>query len=207
MMEATVINKARELFFTYGLKSISMDDLAKKAGVSKKTIYQAITDKNELVGRVVEELLQCHAKAVKQSSQEAKDAIEENLNRICLPFETLASININFFFDLEKFFPTEWKKVMDYKYKNMLPAIIKNLKRGMAEGLYNEELDISFVAAIRLQQIATALNPSDFQDKRQDPQQLMNDLTIFYLQSITTTKGKRLLNKYISRNNESKRKP
>ena len=202
-MAAVVLNKAKELFFAYGLKSISMDDLAKQSGISKKTIYQAVADKQELVGKVVDELIQCHKEPMISAKAE-KNAVAEVLSLSCLPFNTLAAININFFFELEKFFPAEWKKLMEYKNKSMVPAIIKNLKRGIAEGLFHEEIDISFVAAIRLQQIATALNPNDFQEKRQDPQQLMNDLTLFYLQSITTTKGKRLLNKYISRNNESK---
>jgi AcrR family transcriptional regulator len=203
-MGAVVLNKAKELFFTYGLKSISMDDLAKQSGVSKKTIYQAVADKQELVGKVVDELILCHKDATTTSGQTAKDAVAELVNLSCLPFDTLASININFFYELEKFFPAEWKKLLAHREKFMLPTVIKNLERGIDEGNYRADIDVSFTAHIRLQQIATALNPVSFSDKKIDPRQLMNDLTLFYLHSITTIKGKRLLNKYLNINNENK---
>jgi AcrR family transcriptional regulator len=203
-MGEVVLHKAKELFFTYGLKSVSMDDLAKQAGVSKKTIYQAVADKQELVSKVVDELLQCHNGAVKSSSQQAENAISELISFSCLPFDTLASININFFYELEKFFPTEWKKLLEYRKQHMLPTIIQNLKRGIAEGIYREDLDIDFTAAIRMQQISTALNPTSFSDRRMDPRQLFKELTLFYLHSITTTKGKHLINKYLNHNNENK---
>ncbi|ANE52694.1 TetR/AcrR family transcriptional regulator [Flavisolibacter tropicus] len=203
-MGEVVLQKAKELFFTYGLKSISMDDLAKQAGVSKKTIYQAVADKQELVGKVVDDLIQCHQATLTTSCTSSANAIEEVINLSCVPFDTLAAININFFYELEKFFPVEWKKLIAHKQKTMQPTIIKNLERGMAEGLYREDLNSAFTAAIRLQQISTALNPSDFNEKKMDTRQLMNDLTLFYLHSITTTKGKRIFTKYLNLNNENK---
>jgi AcrR family transcriptional regulator len=203
-MGAVVLNKARELFFTYGLKSISMDDLARQSGVSKKTIYQAVADKQELVAKVVEDLILCHKEAVAKSSQSAENAIEEVAQLSCLPFDTLAAININFFYELEKFFPTEWKKLLEHRQTFMLPTIIKNLKRGISEGLYRDDLDVDFTARIRLQQIATALKPVDFSDRKIEPRRLMNELTLFYLHGIVTTKGKRFINKYLNLNNENR---
>lgn len=203
-MGEAVLQKAKELFFAYGLKSISMDDLAKQAGISKKTIYQTVADKQELVGKVVDELIQCHKGTLATSCIASANAIEEVVNLSCIPFDTLAVININFFYELEKFFPVEWKKLLEHKQKTMQPTIVKNLKRGIAEGLYREDLNIAFTVAIRLQQISTALNPADFSDKKIDTRQLMNDLTLFYLHSITTPKGKRILTKYLNLNNENK---
>jgi len=203
-MGEVVFNKAKELFFTYGLKSISMDDVARQSGVSKKTIYQAVTDKQELVGKVVDKLIQCHKDTTATSTKAAENAIAEVANFSCLPFDTFASININFFYELEKFFPSEWKKLMVHRERFMLPTIIKNLKRGIEEGLYREDLDLAFTADIRLQQIATALNPMGFTHKKTEAHRLIRELTLFYLHSITTTKGKRFINKYLNLNNENR---
>ena len=203
-MGTVVLNKARELFFTYGLKSISMDDLARQSGVSKKTIYQAVADKQELVAKVVEDLIKCHKELVATTGQSASNVIDEVVQLSCLPFDTLAAININFFYELEKFFPSEWKKLLEHRQTFMLPTITDNLKRGIAEGLYRDDLDVDFTAKIRLQQIETALKPIGFSDRKIEPRRLMNELTLFYLHGIVTTKGKRFINKYLNLNNENR---
>ena len=197
-----LVTKARDLFFSYGLKSVSMDDLARMSCTSKKTIYQHVADKNELVDRVVEDLIRSHKEAMDQSGEAAKDAVHELVLKSRVPFVTLASINWNFFYELEKFFPAAWQKLIAHRQQVMLPSIIKNLERGIAEGLYREGLDTQFTALIRLQQIATALNPKDFTQTTTDALKLMNSLTEFYLHGIVTTKGKRLINTYLKNNNE-----
>jgi AcrR family transcriptional regulator len=202
-MEEVIISKAKELFFSYGLKSVSMDDLARKAGTSKKMIYQLVADKNELVDKVVDDFVGCHFEALERSSAEARNAVEEVILRGRLPFDTLASVNRSFFYELEKFFPAAWAKVVAHRQQVVLPAIIENLERGVAEGYYREGLDKQTVAHIRLQQIITALNPQEFTGQATGTQKLMNDLTEFYLHAITTKKGKQLLNKYINGNNEN----
>ena len=201
MMTELVI-KARNLFFSYGLKSVSMDDLARMSGTSKKTIYQHVADKNELVDIVVEDLIRCHSEVMDQSSAASKDAVHELVLKSRAPFITLASINWNFFYELEKFFPAAWQKLIAHRQQVMLPSILKNLERGIGEGLYRDDLELPLVSLIRLQQITTALNPKDFTQTTIDAQKLMNTLTEFYLHGIVTTKGKRLINTYLKNNNE-----
>ncbi|HEX6193727.1 MAG TPA: helix-turn-helix domain-containing protein, partial [Chitinophagaceae bacterium] len=47
-------NKAEELFMQFGIRSVSMDDIANNLGMSKKTVYQYFVDKDELVEAVVQ---------------------------------------------------------------------------------------------------------------------------------------------------------
>jgi AcrR family transcriptional regulator len=205
-MEEVIINKARDLFFSYGLKSVSMDDLARKSGTSKKTIYQLVADKNELVDKVVEDLVRCHTEALGQCTAEARNAVEEVMLRGRVPFVTLASVNRNFFYELEKFFPFAWSRLITHRRQVMVPAIVANLERGVSEGHYRGDLNKNLIAGIRLQQIITALDPKEFTGQNISTQQLMNDLTEFYLHAITNNKGKQLLNKYLNGNNENQQK-
>lgn len=198
-----LVSKAKSLFFSYGLKSISMDDLARESGTSKKTIYQIVSDKNELVDKVVSDLADCYTEAMIECSTVARNAVEEVLLKARAPFTTLAAINRNFFYELEKFFPAAWDKLVAYRQQVILPSIVNNLECGIGEGLYRPELDTRFVAHVRLQQINTALNPKDFSQHTADPQKLMNDLTVFFLHGIVTTKGKQLLNNYLTGYNEN----
>ncbi len=197
-----VVQKAKKLFFSYGLKSVSMDDLAKHAGISKKTIYQSVSDKNELVEKVVEELLDCHSTAMQLATAEAQHAVEEVIKQVEMSFTALASVTPHFFYELEKFFPAAWQKVVDHRQQVYTPAIVKNLKRGIAEGYYREDLDIDFTAAVRLQQITTALNPAGFTGAPVGASQLMQDFTAFYLHAIVNNNGKKIINTYLKYKNE-----
>ena len=202
-MMKELVTKAKNLFFSYGLKSISMDDLAREAGTSKKTIYQMVSYKNELVDKVVADLVDCYAEAMTECSTAARNAVEEVILKAKAPFTTLAAINRNFFYELEKFFPAAWDKLVAYRQQVIIPSIVNNLEWGIEEGLYRQALDTRFAAHVRLQQINTALNPRDFFQHTADPQKLMNDLTEFFLCGIVTTKGKRILNNYIKGYNEN----
>jgi AcrR family transcriptional regulator len=203
-MGELILTKARELFFSYGLKSVSMDDLAKLAGISKKTIYQAFADKNSLVNKIVEDLIQCHYRLFKEVQGTAKDAVDEVLKQASEPFDTWASVSQSFFYELQRSFPEAWQKLEQHKQGTYRAGIVSNLERGMAEGLYRDDLDVAFIADVRLHQLTTALQPAAFTDRRLNVGQLVNSLTLFYLHGITTTKGKTLLNKYVKNRNENR---
>jgi AcrR family transcriptional regulator len=179
-----------------------MDDLARNAGVSKKTIYQFFSDKNELINMIVRELAGCHHQLFLSCRANSKDAIDEVLQQSATPFDTWASVNPGFFYELEKFFPQAWKQLEQHKTKVLQPAIRKNLERGMAENIYRQDLHIDSIADIRLQQLTTALQPATFTSRRISVHGLMNEFTMFYLHGITTEKGKKLLYKYLKDLNE-----
>ena len=203
-MEAQILNKARDLFFSYGLKSVSMDDLAKEAGVSKKTVYQVVADKNELVMRVAQQLVQCHDEGLAQCRRQAANAVEEVVLQAKMPFTALAAINHSFFYDLEKFFPEAWQLLMRHRNDHLLPHIIANLGRGIAEGLYREDIDMELTPQIRLQQLQSALQPGSFTSLMSNLPELINRLTRFYLHSIANAKGRKLINTYFNNTNNTK---
>ena len=199
-MEKLIADKARELFSMYGLKSVSMDDLARTAGISKKTIYQYFSDKTDLVDTVMDTMIDSNRNTFLKCSGTAKDAIDEVFMQTNSAFIQLASVSFNFFHELKKSFPVMWKRLEEHRQRTILPVIIKNLQRGIAENLYRHDLDIPFTADIRLQQLSTVINPESFTDRRTDSLQLMNSLTAFYLHGITTEKGKKLIHHYTQKN-------
>jgi AcrR family transcriptional regulator len=201
-MEELILKKAKDLFFSYGLKGVSMDDVAKHAGISKKTIYKSFEDKIDLIQRLVSDLLLCHCEALKQCVEQAKDAVDEVLLFTQTPFDTIADVNPCFFYELEKSFPIVWQLIEEYKQKVLVPSIIQNIRKGIDEGLYRQDIDSRFVADVRLQQIMTAFNRKTFIGKVGQSHKLMLQLTDFYLHAIGTENGKKLINKYLNVNNE-----
>jgi AcrR family transcriptional regulator len=203
-MGELILSKAKELFFSYGLKSVSMDDLAKQAGISKKTIYHFYADKAELINTIVDDLIQCNSHLLVECKVNAKDAVDEVLQQSSKSFDTWMAVNQTFFFELEKSFPQAWQKLQQHKLNVFGPGIVKNLKRGMKENLYRDDLNISVTTDIRLHQLTSALQPEAFGKHRMSGSQLVEELTRFYLHGITTEKGKKLLYKYVKNRNENR---
>lgn len=61
-MGELILAKAKELFLSYGLKSVSMDDLARQAGISQKTICQFYPGKDRLGNGIVDDFVTCHTR-------------------------------------------------------------------------------------------------------------------------------------------------
>lgn len=206
MGKLTILAKAKALFCSYGLRSISMDDLAKQAGVSKKTIYQCYTDKNELVNTIVQDMVSSQVSLFATCEDEARDAVEEVLLKADATLRTWATVSQPFFMELERSFPESWKKLLEHKDGVLEPGIKRNLQRGITEGLYRSELDLSFTAAVSLHHHVVTLQTNAFTQPGRNPSQVFKDLTHFYLHGICTEKGKKYLNKYINNVNENRKK-
>lgn len=199
-MEELIVEKARSLFFTYGLRSISMDDLAKEAGVSKKTVYQVVADKNDLVMKVAHQLVHCFSEGLEHCRIHAPNAVAEVAMQARLPFAELTAISPTFFYDLEKFFPEAWLLITQQREEETLPYFRRNLQRGIAEGLFREAVDLELAPQIRLQQLRSALYPGALTTLQADVQQLVRRLTRFYLYAVTNAKGSKLIEKYLNEN-------
>lgn len=196
-MEELIISKARQLFFTYGLKSVSMDDLAKEAGVSKKTIYQYVSDKAELVTKVAKQFMDCHKAETVQSYNLATNAVEEVVLQAKVSLAQLAPIKYSFFHDMEKAFPDAWQMLLQHRREHLLGSITQNLKRGINEGLYRTGLDLELTPHIRLQQLQLVVLPGAFTPFHLTMEQLMMRLTSFYLHGITNSNGSHMIPEYL----------
>jgi len=78
-VKSRIISGAEALFLAYGVKSITMDEVAKKLGISKKTIYQHVADKDELVTLAVQMSMENQENQVELIHATAKDPIDEVL--------------------------------------------------------------------------------------------------------------------------------
>jgi AcrR family transcriptional regulator len=200
-MTEQIRTKAAEMFFSYGLKSISMDDLARSAGMSKKTLYQYYANKNELVGEVAKQLLQSHQHAFVNAASTAKDAVDETLIQSTLLATVLPSVHRSFYLELEKYYAAGWEMLVKHRDKFILPTLQKTLQRGIDEHVFRHQIDIALIAHIRLQHIKTAMLEQCFAGNYYSHAQLINQFTLFYLYAITTTKGKTLIEKYTRKTN------
>ncbi len=186
---------ARELFFKYGIKSITMDDVAKHLGMSKKTVYQYFSDKDAIIENLMNLYLAEHQLNFERFSREAKNPIEEILEMMKHLGVMFESINPIIFYELQKYHPSAWKLFTDFKENCALKGISENLQRGVDQGLYRKSVNPHVMSRLRMAQVEWAMNPDAVPAGTITIAHLQLTLLEHFLHGICTIKGHRLINK------------
>ncbi len=195
-MKDRIINATQELFMKYGIRTISMDDIAKHLSISKKTIYQSYKDKDELVHELMKVKLKEDSKKFHDLEKESENVIDEVFNIMKHMGKVIGQVNPSFFYDLQKYHPETWKLFKEFKEDFILKMVEGTLVRGVKQGFIRPEINVKIISKMRMEQIEMGFNPAVFPpDKFQllDVQLAMID---HFLYGICTLKGHKLINKY-----------
>jgi AcrR family transcriptional regulator len=191
-----IFQQAHLLFMQYGLKSVSMDDIANKMGISKKTIYQYYADKEALVAEVVKQItsenqFQCDKDII--NSENAIHEIILAMEQMSKLFETM---NPSILFDLHKYYPQAFKFFLAHKNDYVYGKIKQNINRGINEGVYRDDLNIEIVSRYRVESIVIAFNPEFQSSVKSSLVNIAQELSTFFLYGVVNDKGYKLINKY-----------
>jgi AcrR family transcriptional regulator len=191
-----ILKGAEELFFRYGIKSVTMDDIAKHLAISKKTIYQFFEDKNEMVETLMSQSLKKDECEFKQIQAESENVIVEVFNMMKHMGVMFSKVNPNIFYDLQKYHPNAWKQFKVFKHECMAKMVEDSIERGIKEGLVRSDLNAKVLARLRIEEVEMGLNSEIFPPdkfKMLDVQLAMID---HFLHGICTIKGHKLINKF-----------
>ncbi|MEI6816155.1 MAG: TetR/AcrR family transcriptional regulator [Bacteroidota bacterium] len=191
-----ILMVAKDLFWKYGIKSITMDDISKELGMSKKTIYQYFTDKDAVVLEITRREFSAKQVECDRMCSEAKNAVHEILLTMKQMGEMFGNMNAKLFYDLQKYHTEAWNYFSDFKESYLLTIIENNLKRGITEGLYRPSLNIKIMARIRAYQVELAFNPVLFPPDKFNLVDVQMQMIDHFLHGIATIKGHRMINKY-----------
>lgn len=189
-----IIEESDKLFCQYGFKSVTMDDIAKHLGMSKKTIYQHFSDKDELVNILIESRLNNQDCVIHESAEKAKDAVHELLLTLATMNESLGNLNPKMFYDLQKYHPKAWLYFKNFKEKSLGSAILANLERGITEGIYRAEINKDILTQLRLDHVELIFNRHDhYTANKYNIAQVMIEITEHFLYGICNQKGLALI--------------
>lgn len=191
-----ILKGAEELFTRYGVRSISMDDIARHLSVSKKTLYQHFADKEDIVTMTCKAHLQRNKQEFLEIRDKAKNAIEELANlSVCLK-RNMEDMNPSLLYDLQKYHPKAWREWLNHKNNTIRESVIRNLKQGMEEGYYRPELKPDIIAIMRLEQVETAFNEDIFPREKFRLAEVQMEIFEHFIFGIVTDKGRKLYQKY-----------
>jgi TetR/AcrR family transcriptional regulator, cholesterol catabolism regulator len=188
--------KADELFMRYGIRSVSMDDIAAQLVMSKKTLYQFFADKDELVDAVVDKELKRGQQDCLECRQQSKDSVDEIFITMEQIAEQFRNMNPMVLYDLEKFHIASFQKFLKHKNEFLLDVIRKNIERGIREELFRPEINVDIMSKFRLESMMIAFNMLVFPPRKYNLVEVTQEIIEHYLYGVATLKGHKLILKY-----------
>jgi len=194
--KSKILNGAEELFFKYGIKSVTMEDIAKHLGISKKTIYQFYSDKNELVEIFMAERLKENEYECRLIAKNAANVIEIFFALMEHLGVMFSNMNPKLFYDLQKYHPTTWKLFKQFKEGFIELMVQDSLKRGMKEGFVRKDINTKIIARLRMEEVEMGFNPELFPPNKFKIIDVQLALLDHFLHGVCTLKGHKLINKH-----------
>lgn len=153
-MKNKIIEIATALFRRAGVKAVTMDDIAREAGVSKKTIYQEFEDKSTLVYEAFSAFLEKDENMLRKIFEQEDDVIQHFVRVSQFMREQYSGMNPLILNEIRRYYPKSWKRFEQFKNGLALKTMVDVLKRGKERGYFREEIDVEILAMLRLEQIA-----------------------------------------------------
>jgi AcrR family transcriptional regulator len=191
-----IIQGSEDLFLRAGIKSITMDDIAKHIGMSKKTIYQFFKDKNELVTSLVKKKLKDDENQINDIISKSENVIEEMINMMKCSEEVFSRINPIVMHDMQKYHPEAWAEFQKFKAEILISTLEELLRKGMKQGYIRTDIDVKIIARMRVSQIELGFNTEIFPVAEFNTWKVQIQFLDHFNYGICTLKGYKLLNHY-----------
>lgn len=199
-MKETILKKAGEIFLKLGYKSVTMDDIANKLGISKKTIYKYFKNKAHLVDETtffMHEIM--HEEALKVYEM-GYNAIKENFE-VGKVFEGfLQNMDDSPIYQLQKYYPETYQKLMSEEYCLFQDCILGNMQKGIDEGLYRKEIIIEKVTKFYFSLIMSLHNSNLYSSDQNSLHTLEQNVLEYHTRAIATEKGLKILEEQLQLN-------
>lgn len=201
-MKERILAEAERLFWKYGVRSVTMEDIARQLGISKKTIYQHFSDKEQILYQVIQD------KTVRNQSEmdcvfiENANPVEEILNMLKFMQKNADQVSPNFLMDIRRYYPQAFALFRQYKEDHIMRSILENIQKGIDQGLYRSEINPAILARLRVEQIELAFNNEIFPTDQYTMLDIQHELIHHFVRGMLTEKGFTIYNQYVNSENE-----
>lgn len=191
-----ILSEATNLFMRYGLKSVTMSDLARQLGMSKKTLYTQVENKADLIQKVIEAHLQQKRIEVKEIEAKGQDAIDILLWVSASVHRESKDVNPSLVYDLQRYYRESWELIEAHKQSFLVSFVQNNLEQGIREGLYRAELQVKLITKMYMSITDGFIQIyEEFQDAC-SLLKLHDEIMNYHIRGIASEKGLALLKKY-----------
>jgi TetR/AcrR family transcriptional regulator, cholesterol catabolism regulator len=185
-----ILEIAQRLFMRFGLKSVSMDDVAEEAGISKKTLYQIVPSKAELIDRIIDSYVCAETELIREMQENAVDSLGEMLAISDMITETLGQMSPALLFDLRKYYRKSWEKINTLQRGHIYEVVHHNLESGIRQGLYRGDMDTTVIARLYVQKSLSLIDDEIFPITDFDRGALVRNHILYHLHGILSEAGR-----------------
>ena len=192
-----IINQAGELFVKHGIKRISMDEIASKLGISKRTIYQNFKDKEDLLLQYIRHLELMQSEYVKDVSKNEKTVVHVFIRTIEMHKE-FEFLNVRFLDDVNKYYPKAKQELAEQQSRGVV-FIKQFLEEGMAQGVIRKDLNIEVVSFLLQDGNRRFVDASRISNKPFSNWELFFTSMINFIRGISTANGIEIVDTFLTK--------
>lgn len=182
----------------FGIKSVSMDDIASNVGVSKKTIYKHFVDKKALINDVMDHALSFDQTNCEKCTKGDGNAIQIMINLSKMVSESHKDMNPVVMYDVRKYYPITYLKIESFRNGFIKQNLKQNILQGQEEGLYSESIDPEIVSLYYITLIEGMMKQLSSKDNSYDFKTLHFHMVSYHLRGICTLNGLEYLENHIN---------
>ncbi len=187
--ELNIIRASSQVFMRLGIKSVNMDDIARALGISKRTLYQYVKDKNDLVRKCIFSMCDAEDQAVGEICARGLNAIDELFEISRFITDVLSKMHPSIHFDMEKYHPEILKEMMDNREQAVFSCIHANLEKGKKEGLYRADLNTVVIAKIYMAKMDVVFNAKIFPPEEASFAEVYLEYLRYHIRGLASEKG------------------
>ncbi len=193
-----LLRRCELLFFKYGVRSVTMDDIAKELSISKKTLYQHFENKDELINEIMNQHTEHECYEVQLLKQKSVDALDEVIKIAQRTIIMLQMISPNLLYELKKYHVKAWDILNDLQNNVITDGTLENIKRGKSEGLYRSDIDADIVSKLYAKSCLQVINEEIFPSADYKKEKIFLEFMNYHVLGLTTQKGKETWERYFS---------
>ncbi len=174
-----------------------MDDIARDMGMSKKTLYQLVENKTDLIEKVIELDMSCDKLEVEKAKLESTDALHEMLHVVGYFSRVMREQSPAAMYDLQKYYRPLWERIDKHHYSDMIVTVHANLQRGMEEGLYRSDLDAEIIGLLFLNGPKTFLDLDRIEVESSRWPHVLMQFMRYHLYGVCSDHGREVLEQHL----------
>ena len=138
-----------------------MDDISHKLGISKKTLYRFVKSKEDLLTRLFEYDQKKWVESMNLLASQSNNAIETLFKVSLMVYEEMKRFNPMILFELRKYYESLYNEFHNQRLAVISRSMTLNLKRGIMEELYRQDLNNEAAVAIYMSYLVEIHNNAE----------------------------------------------